>query len=127
MGDLICLAHTALGIPLKYSRTGECGQSPVSATTCTLCTASAMSAETTKKSLTLPLQVAALGAQMTAPTLVSQLVALSSSGVQFQSAPIIHGPRMVLSVKATVSSRSRLSLAWMLWFGTPSVIHVSLR
>ena len=127
IGIFICRTQVALGMPLKYIRTGKCGVKPASATTCTPCTASAISADTTKKSLTLPLQVAALGAQMTPPTFRSQFVALSSSGVQFQSPPKIHGPLSVLRVKATDSRVLRFSLAWVVRFGTPSVIQVSLR
>ena len=49
---------------------------------------------------------------MTPPTFLSQPVAASSCGVQFQSPPRIQGPINPERVKAMESKRSRLHLAW---------------
>ena len=54
-----------------------------------------------------------MGAWITPPTFWSQPVAIRSSGVQFQSPPMIHGPTNPESVKAIESKRSRLHLARM--------------
>ena len=112
-GALSCLTMTTLGLARMSILAPEWGVQRVSPSVCTESTAWAKDTATTKKSYTLPLQVAAAGTLMTPPMSLSHPAAASSAGVQFQSLPMHHGPLLHLRTPAMPCSRSRLHLAPM--------------